>query len=651
MIQLVCICKLICLGLEMTFPKNFTLNKSTIVILFLLVTFVMPFGIQAAQIEVLHVDDFLFNLNRSLRNLNVQKKLPVKMEITSLKNNNSIHVYSKGPHGEVVRQIVFDPEHKLMKGKKFTLKNRAKKGSHQVGFCSVGDDGEMALCFKQNPEVPHLEIARNLLLQEIVSSVGPKYKKDVEGMELPETQVIVMNKCVFSVSKFIHGQDLEDIVLEPQKIEKLAGSFNQTQLLMGIIEDMMSMPEDNRPQNMILVYNSKTGKFSLTSIDAERTFGPPYNEKDGVITRAHSFRFGLPQMHEVVPTDIFHMPCKALKRWRRGISAEYCYQRKLKECARVHTQSIGLSILPESYVRVWKARKIINDGIAAGKKTPMEMLGEISLDLAKVYEPTKIIYEKIRQRNTINNMIGKLLNDMLDRSSADLVIAYMPTTSYLSSLYTADTDDEGSSDDDSTDEALKDKHIIGEAEIGNDINSPSFLTAKSVLSLACFNTLIVDPGRVSKKTPKSAGTVETIYGRDAHKRAVLQHPNLLRIVEQHFENSTPDSSPIPDGSPRNALVSPMGSPQLVTRRLASSGQDSQQHTTIQLLPIIPGQESNLQIKIGTQGTVSPKKSSPGKKPLTPNIQYRTITSNECSTTEGDTKESLPTPQLIRHFSS
>ncbi len=461
--------------------KTFRLNKSTLVILFLIFTAFL--NVCATELEVFYTDDFIYNFGSRLHKRSCTQRLPKKVTVESVKPSDLIDVYFKGEQNEVVHIIVYDPDHRLMNDKIFTPSRLAPKGTRKVGFYGGGDENEFPFCLKQYPEAPGLEIARNLLLQRIVAAVRDPYKKDLKGMQLPCTMVIIMNGSVFSGSKYISGDNLDDILRDPKRIDEIEGGFNPVELMVGIVDSFFTTPEDLRWQNVIFYTSGRGKKCHIMGIDAERTFGPAYQVRNcaGIVqtVRAHSVFFALPHMHYAAPKDSFRLRRKALEQWVEYVELENGYQTKLQQHATSDEFTLGVSITPGILSRVYQTREIVNKGISGGA-TFMQMLGQISPALFKVYAPT---IKGIGSGEMFMHMLGQI-SPSLAKLYDTTTIRYLRFVS-INNTYTTDEEDD----------------YDGEYDDGSGcVASKNFLTtppndAKQTLLAMLISTLMVDGGR------------------------------------------------------------------------------------------------------------------------------------------------------------
>lgn len=477
------------------------------VILFLLV---MHLSIQASVLKVYELEDFLFNVNKSICNLNVPEKEPKNIKEDEIPEDTLIRVQRKGSNNVIIDELVIDRDHKLMKGTQFNPNPQqlANKGTQEVAFYKVNK--KHSLCFKLNPEAPGLEIAHNALLPYIMSGIIPKYKKNLKGMVLPHTEVIVMNGLVFAVSKFIPGKNLEDVLLSSEKIARLKGSFNQIKLIVLLIAAMITLPEDQRPQNCILYKNGD--EFQLVPIDTERSFGMPYRKKDGIIIRAHSFYFSLPQMYEKNPSDLFHLSLDNLRNWITNLHKEYEYLDKLNfKLYKGNNESLRFSLTSERLKKIYEARRIINDGFKK-RQTCMAMLRKISSDLAKVYAPTRPPIQMYPDEQVITEC----------GFEEDESLRYEEVQEDRDKS----TNNKGSLTPITTRQLL----TIPYAQIP--------LNAQQLLTVMSTNVKIVDSGRISPHTPLSAVSIEEYVGYNTYANSIFMHPQFaLFLTEQERRTS------------------------------------------------------------------------------------------------------------------
>lgn len=296
-----------------------------------------------------------------------------------LDRKHIIKVHLKGIGDAINSLKVYDPTNRLMKGAKFTPEDY-KDGFHKVGFYKI--DKQRAICLKCKPEAPGLEIASDLLYRIICDANG------LIGTALTSTIAIVMNGVVFSVSRYIEGDNLHEILRVKKNFQQYC--FSLRQIMARIEWSILVNPEDFRPKNCILspVKSSPDAvDHDIASIDNERVFGESYQETESTVTRVHSLVYCFPQMHDAIPKGSFCLPFAAMQEWLIKVSEEHRYQTALKEYVKSSSRKsiLGVPItgprLHEIYVKMVTIAVCIANG-----KTLMDVLENTNPSLAEVYK-------------------------------------------------------------------------------------------------------------------------------------------------------------------------------------------------------------------------------------------------------------------------
>lgn len=317
-----------------------------------------------------------------------------------------VNVLSHKGGGQARFQRVYDPENDLMDGEVFTpsdhnhlLEGVARKGTRKVGFYSFG--GKRVLCIKEAPEAPGAERAARIL-HEGLFGVG--------DMGVPNSQTIIMNGKVFTVSSYVYGKSLDEVIGEIEEQEAASkADEHQPHRSAEFFENLHQMkvfailtgPEDGRPQNCICQeVKGADGAitYRLVSIDNERSFGdatPHPSLRDPRITvRGHSVMHCFPESHpnyDSLKGVLFSKTPKAIfEEWLNQVRIEDRYQHTLAPFAKITGNTrLGVPITETVARNLFAKLEIIYDGLRAGK-TLEDMFMEADPHLALVYQASQV---------------------------------------------------------------------------------------------------------------------------------------------------------------------------------------------------------------------------------------------------------------------
>ena len=341
---------------------------------------------------IITASDFLRELNHRLKNeAYFPSALLSKSECP--KPECLINVVSHNGGGKARFQRVYDPDHVLMNGELFTPSDPARKGTRKVGFYppdgTVG--GKRVLCIKEAPEAPGLERAARIL-HEVLFGIG--------DMGVPNSETILMNGKVFTVSSYVDGKALDEVIgeieaqkeakAEPHRLPEFIVNLHQMKVFA-----MLTAPEDGRPQNCFwqeIVGVDGTTTYRLVSIDNERSFGnatPHPSLKDpGVTVRGHSVMHCFPESHpnyDGLKEVLFSKTPKAIfEGWLNQVRIEDRYQHTLAPFAKITENTrLGAPITETVARNLFEKLKVIYDGLRAGKTLE---------DIFMVAEPTLALF-------------------------------------------------------------------------------------------------------------------------------------------------------------------------------------------------------------------------------------------------------------------
>lgn len=350
---------------------------------------------------VISVNDFLKELYNRLTHRDYQPS-EILPKSACVRPECLVTVLSSKGGAQARFQKVYDPDHVLMHAEIFTPSNHnhlatgiSKKGTHKVGFYSL--DGSIILCLKESPEAPGIERAARLLYENLFG---------IEDQGVPNSETILMNGKVFTVSTYVDGKTLEEIIgdLDTQKVEILHEP-EQVPTIPVFIENLHKMkvfalltaPEDGRAQNCICQTISPIGSpicYRLVSIDNERSFGnaTPHSSRRNpeIIIRGHSvmycFSENSPDYSDLTAVLYAKTPEEVCTRWLEQIREEDRYQWAIAPFAEIPDNSTRLGVpLTETIARgLLEKLRVICDGLRKGQ-TLEELFMVVNQPLAHVY--------------------------------------------------------------------------------------------------------------------------------------------------------------------------------------------------------------------------------------------------------------------------
>ncbi|MEI6628634.1 MAG: leucine-rich repeat domain-containing protein [Alphaproteobacteria bacterium] len=316
-----------------------------------------------------------------------------------------INVLSHKGDGQAWYQMVYDPEHFLMKGEAFTpsdhnhlLEGAARKGTRKVAFYS--QDGKRVLCIKEAPEAPGMERAARILHETLFG---------VEDMGVPNSETILMNGKVFTVSSYVDGKSLDEVIgeIEAQEAAKKADVHPNKSLEFIVNLHQMKVfailtgPEDGRPQNCICleVKGADGGtNYRLVSIDHDRCFGdatphPSLRDPD-VTVRGHSVMHCFSESHpnyDDLKRVLFSKTPKAIfEEWLNQIRIEDRYQHTIAPFAKMTGNTrLGVPITKTVARNLFENLNVIYDGLRA-EKTLEDIFMVAEPTLALVYKSSQV---------------------------------------------------------------------------------------------------------------------------------------------------------------------------------------------------------------------------------------------------------------------
>lgn len=326
---------------------------------------------------------------------------------------NTIKVHLRGKGISVKTIQVYDPTHRLMKASTFTPSDYID-GFHKVGFFCIQED-HRAICIKQEAEAPGLEIASELLHQVLCDANG------VRDATFTSTIAILMNGIVFSVSRFIDGENLHDILRAKKNFQEYC--FNSRHIRVMIQLAFLTNAEDFRPKNCIV--NDRKGYAELVGIDMERSFGPHSQVIAAKVIRAHSFLNSSQEMHSTMRNGSFHISFASIQHWLITIAQEHLYQKALKAHLKRKRKRKSKSILgvPITAERIFEIlTKMITIATCIEKeRTLMDALQCTNPSLAALYKtvkPGKNTLESIYA--TVNSVDAGRFGDRTPPSAGDI---------------------------------------------------------------------------------------------------------------------------------------------------------------------------------------------------------------------------------------
>ncbi len=350
---------------------------------------------------IITVSDFLIELNCLLR----KEKCPPSTILSKsecLKPGCLINVLSHKGGGKAKFQKVYDPDQVLMKGEVFNPGDHnhledgeARKGTRKVGRYSL--DGKRAFCIKEAPEAPGLERATRILHESLFG---------VEDMGVPNSETILMNGKVFTVSSYVDGKSLDDIIGEIEAQKKVMAEpqlHRSSELIVNLhhmkILAILSRPEDGRPQNLLCQaipnFNDKGETiYRLVSIDNERSFGnatPHPSRKDPtIIVRGHSvihcFRESRPNYSSLMKVLCVQTPENIYTKWLAQIRVEDRYQRAIAPFAKITGDTrLGVPITETIARSLFEKLRQISNGLKEGRILE-DIFMMVDRPLAEVYQ-------------------------------------------------------------------------------------------------------------------------------------------------------------------------------------------------------------------------------------------------------------------------
>ena len=331
------------------------------------------------------VDEFLSVLARKVHYTGIYPDSypSIQMPIDYL---NIIEVHLRGKGMSVRTLQVYDPTHRLMNASTFTPSD-CVDGFHKVGFYGIHKNPR-AICIKCEPEAPGLEIASELLHQVLLDANG------VIDSTFTSTTAILMNGIVFAVSRFIEGEDLNEVLRAKKDFQKYC--FNQSHIRVMIQWAFLTNSEDFRPKNCKMIF--KDGLWQFVPFDRERSFGIHIQESAGKIVRAHSFLNSTQEMYFTMRNGSFNIPFLSIQHWIITIAQEHFYQIALKQYLKSKSKSIlGAPITTERIYEI--LTKMVTIAVCIEKeRTLMDVLEETNPSIAALYKtvvPSSNILESI----------------------------------------------------------------------------------------------------------------------------------------------------------------------------------------------------------------------------------------------------------------
>jgi hypothetical protein len=350
---------------------------------------------------IITVSDFLRELNCLLRKEGFRPS-QILPRSECIKPGCLINVLSHKGGGKVRFQKVYDPDHILMNGEVFNpddhshlLEGAARKGTRKVGFYSIR--GRRQLCIKEAPEAPGLERASRILHEVLFG---------VEDTGVPNSETIIMNSKVFTVSSYADGKSLDEVIEEidakkEAESEEEHQSHNSSAFFINLhymkVLAILTTPEDGRPQNFLCQsVESVDGKatYRLVGIDNERSFGnaaPHPSRKDPrVIVRGHSvmhcFRERHPNYSDLIKVLCVQTPEDMYKKWLFQIRVEDRYQRAIAPFAKITSDTrLGVPITETIARNLLRKLRMICNGLKEGRILE-DIFMEVDRPLAEVYQ-------------------------------------------------------------------------------------------------------------------------------------------------------------------------------------------------------------------------------------------------------------------------
>lgn len=354
------------------------------------------------------VDEFLSVLARKVHYTGTYPGSypPIQMPID---HRNIIEVHLRGKGISVRTLQVYDPTHRLMNASTFTPSDYID-GFHKVGFFCIQED-HRAICIKQEPEAPGLEIASEQIHQVVCDA------NSVTDATFNSTIAILMNDIMFSVSRFIEGENLHDVLRAKKGFQEYC--FNQNHISVMIQWAFLTNSEDFRPKNCIV--RERNGYAELVGIDRERSFGHHCKIVEERTVRAHSFLNSSQEMYLKMPKGSFNIPFLSIQYWILAMTQEHFYQISLKQFLKRKSNSIlGVPIATERIYEI--LTKMVTIAACIEKeRTLMHALEYTNPSLAALYKtvnPSKNILESIHA--TVNSVDAGRFGDRTPPSAGDI---------------------------------------------------------------------------------------------------------------------------------------------------------------------------------------------------------------------------------------
>jgi len=336
---------------------------------------------------IIQVDEFFTGIKRRLDGDYTLYKPPLRHH-----SENLVTIHFSDGRGGVITQQVYDPRHILMNREEFVPALFQKGETRSISGVKIHrpNSGTRAvgiyknkLCFKLNPEAPGLDKASNLLYQTIFAEMVGNWERTPFQTTKTDTETLVMNGKVFSISKFIEGNKLADVIRSGRNLNQY--QYDPVQIAAQIIWSMLVDPEDCRQENCI-VHPTGNEDHHIISVDNVRTFFEYVNSSG----RGHTVFFSFPEMRKKSPKDLYYSGRRcitglALERWAEQVRLEHQYLTRLQGYARASSSILGVPITEEYISTIYRRVDKIYQGLGE-KKTLIEILKDINPQLADSYK-------------------------------------------------------------------------------------------------------------------------------------------------------------------------------------------------------------------------------------------------------------------------
>lgn len=331
-------------------------------LIFLLCSFFIE--LSASGTKAISVEDLIDGLDRGLKGNFFECKslspVPTTNLITVLVPKNFIIIDGQREDetsGEVCSIFqVHDQRGIVMRGNTFTPTQHANASilsgieMYRASGCTRAvaaySHGDSKICFKHWPEAPR----NDKTIYQMYRALFPHVAR--EDVPIPSSVVILMNRQVFSISEFMEGESLDDVLkkVESDPTQARKYKFNLQRFQRLAVLCVATVPEDCHSRNILVKpIRDSTEEYEFVLIDTERSLGRETTEeyahpdRGNISTGCHCFLLWFHEMlSQPLAEGIFSRLCDR-EAFSKTFMQESTYQLALSQ--RVSVDDRARSIL------------------------------------------------------------------------------------------------------------------------------------------------------------------------------------------------------------------------------------------------------------------------------------------------------------------